>query len=163
MLILDSHISELCALHRTGLKYLSFDPLRAEHLNELPALRIYQVQKSTNTKLGYKSFNLTLHAFYPYPLGCNTFDEAKEASKNYADELSLTIKELIRTGLVQYKGYQIAGDLTEIVFNGQAVTEHKVIAIQLQVTVQCVESFTCCMDGTYFDFTGLQTANTWKS
>ena len=157
---LDNDIREICAKHRTGLTYLSFAPLENEHLNSLPALRIYeaQLQKSTS-----KTFTVTFDVFYNYPQGTSTFEDAREASKDFADDLSKMMEELIRTGLAQYKGYQVTGSIVETVFNGQAVTEHRVIALRVQATLTTPYKYQCCNEGTYFDFGNYLTTNTWSN
>lgn len=149
MRTLDNDIRELTGTSRTGLNYLSFEPLRIEHLNDLPALRIRVDSISKDTS---KTYTAIFQLFFPYPQGCNTFEEAIEASKDIADTNSKMLEELIRTGLGQHKGYEVTGALIERVFNGQAVTEHKVIALQVTATLTITYNFECCNEGTYFNF-----------
>jgi len=149
MRTLDNDIKELCDKHRTGLNYLSFSPLGVEHLNDLPALRIYAGDLVKNTE---KTYQIVLHLFAPYPDGCSTFEEAKEASKDQADIYFKMLEELINTGLVMHKGYKRTTGIAERTFPGQSFTEHKVIALQVSTTLEIPYKYECCDEGTYFDF-----------
>lgn len=158
MIILDNDIRELVNTSRTDLTYLSFDFLRST--DTLPALRIRQDSTINNQTL--QTFNVTFQMFLQYPADCRTFNEAIASASLEAETGFKIIEELIFVGLVLHKGYKLTIPLSEVVFNGQSVTEHKVIGLQTTVTLEKKSKYECCEEGLYFDFTSYQNQNTWS-
>ena len=161
MTVLDNDIKEIIGLSRETMTYVGFDIIRAA--DQFPVLRIRVDNVSEDPNSDWETFQVAFQIFFPYPIAFGTFTENVEGSKVIAERYYEVVRELILVGLGDYKGYKINGQIQRRVFNGQSLTEHKTVALQVTVNMSKQIEKDCCPEGTYFDFTTLPdpSSQTW--